>query len=155
MYNEAIIRFTNDCKTWVVTRGQKEDQLRFRASPLHAALVFGAPDDLVMKIYNSYPLAAGGCSWVCRKWSTMQVMIVSLLIEGNFAKQRCTCANEEGVTVRNPLPHFTKSKGLVLGSVIQRFKSNGQLLMYDFVRRGGALSVAVCKQEICIDFGFI
>ena len=60
MYNEAIIRFTNDCKTWVVTRGQKEDQLRFRALPLHAALVFGAPDDLVMKIYSSYPLAARG-----------------------------------------------------------------------------------------------
>ena len=60
MYNEANIRFTKDCKTWVVTRGQKEDQLRFRALPLHAALVFGAPDDLVMKIYSSYPLAARG-----------------------------------------------------------------------------------------------
>jgi hypothetical protein len=60
MYNEANIHFTKDCKTWVVTRGQKEDQLRFRALPLHAALVFGAPDDLVMKIYNSYPLAARG-----------------------------------------------------------------------------------------------
>jgi hypothetical protein len=60
MYNEANTRFTKDCKTWVVTRGQKEDQLRFRALPLHAALVFGVPDDLVMKIYNSYPLAARG-----------------------------------------------------------------------------------------------
>ena len=60
MYNQQNVQFNKECKTWVVARGQKKDQLRFRALPLHAALVFGAPDDLVKNIFTSYPLAARG-----------------------------------------------------------------------------------------------
>jgi len=60
MYDQQNVQFNKECKTWVVARGQKKDQLRFRALPLHAALVFGAPDDLVTKIFTSYPLAARG-----------------------------------------------------------------------------------------------
>ena len=60
MYDQQNVQFNKECKTWVVAHGQKKDQLRFRALPLHAALVFGAPDDLVTKIFSSYPLAARG-----------------------------------------------------------------------------------------------
>jgi hypothetical protein len=60
MFKQSSLQFTKDCKTWVVARGQQQNQLRFRALPLHAALVFGAPDELVMKILNAYPLATRG-----------------------------------------------------------------------------------------------
>ena len=61
MFKQVYKQFNKDCKTWVVARGlTKNAQLRFRALPLHAALVFGAPDDMVMKILNSYPNAARG-----------------------------------------------------------------------------------------------
>jgi len=60
MYDQQNVQFNKECKTWVVAHGRKKDQLRFRALPLHAALVFGAPDDLVTKIFSSYPLAARG-----------------------------------------------------------------------------------------------
>ncbi len=61
MFKQVYKQFNKDCKTWVVARGLTQNaQLRFRALPLHAALVFGAPDDMVMKILNSYPNAARG-----------------------------------------------------------------------------------------------
>ncbi len=60
MYKQVSTRFSKECKTWVVAHGQKQDRLRFRALPLHAALVFGAPDELVIKILNAYPLATRG-----------------------------------------------------------------------------------------------
>lgn len=61
MFVQVYKQFNKDCKTWVVARGlTKNAQLRFRALPLHAALVFGAPDDLVMKILNAYPNATRG-----------------------------------------------------------------------------------------------
>jgi len=63
MYNQIDRQFTRECKTWVVARGQKKKdsaQLRFRALPLHAALVFGAPDDMIKKILNAYPAATRG-----------------------------------------------------------------------------------------------
>ena len=62
MFHQVNKQFTKDCKTWVVARGQKKNssQLRFRALPLHAALVFGAPDDMVKKILNAYPKATRG-----------------------------------------------------------------------------------------------
>jgi len=63
MYKQVNGQFTKQCKTWVVARGQKKKdsaQLRFRALPLHAALVFGAPDDMVIKILNAYPSATRG-----------------------------------------------------------------------------------------------
>ncbi|KAL3806862.1 hypothetical protein ACHAXA_010922 [Cyclostephanos tholiformis] len=60
MYKQVSLQFTKECKTWVVARGQKQNLLRFRALPLHAALVFGAPSELVKKILHAYPLAARG-----------------------------------------------------------------------------------------------
>ena len=60
MYKQVPLQFNKECKTWVVARGKQKDQLRFRALPLHAALVFGAPVELVKKILNAYPLAARG-----------------------------------------------------------------------------------------------
>ena len=61
MFLQVYKKFNKDCKTWVVARGlTKNAQLRFRALPLHAALVFGAPDDMVMKILNAYPNATRG-----------------------------------------------------------------------------------------------
>ena len=60
MYKQVPLQFNKECKTWVVARGKQKDQLRFRALPLHAALVFAAPVDLVKKILNAYPLAARG-----------------------------------------------------------------------------------------------
>ena len=60
MFKQVSLQFTKECKTWVVARGQQQDQLRFQALPLHAALVFGAPDELVIKILNAYPLATHG-----------------------------------------------------------------------------------------------
>ena len=62
MYLQINKKFNQDCKTWVVARGQKGStaKLRFRALPLHAALVFGAPDDMMKKILNAYPKATRG-----------------------------------------------------------------------------------------------
>mmetsp|Transcript_45336 Transcript_45336/g.95116 ORF Transcript_45336/g.95116 Transcript_45336/m.95116 type:complete len:611 (+) Transcript_45336:120-1952(+) len=62
MFKQVNLQFNKECKTWVVARGQKkkETQLRFRALPLHAALVFGAPDDMTLKILNAYPKATRG-----------------------------------------------------------------------------------------------
>lgn len=63
MFSQANMLFTKECRTWVVARGQKKkdsSQLRFRALPLHAALVFGAPDDMIKKILNAYPKATRG-----------------------------------------------------------------------------------------------
>ena len=61
MFLQVYTQFSKDCKTWVVARGlTKNAQLRFRALPLHAALVFGAPVDMVMKILNAYSNAARG-----------------------------------------------------------------------------------------------
>jgi len=53
--------FKKDCSTWVVAKGKKKGAaLRFRALPLHAAVVFGAPDNLTKAILAAYPLAAKG-----------------------------------------------------------------------------------------------
>lgn len=62
MFVQVDKQFTKECKTWVVARGQKkkDSQLRFRALPLHAALVFGAPDAMITKILNAYPKATRG-----------------------------------------------------------------------------------------------
>ncbi|KAL9188660.1 hypothetical protein ACHAXT_007038 [Thalassiosira profunda] len=63
MLNQVPQQFNKECRTWVVARGQKKRdsaQLRFRALPLHAALVFGAPDAMVVKILNAYPKATRG-----------------------------------------------------------------------------------------------
>jgi len=63
MFQQITKQFNKECRTWVVARGQKKKdshQLRFRALPLHAALVFGAPDDITKKILNAYPKATRG-----------------------------------------------------------------------------------------------
>ncbi len=61
MFLQVYKQFNKDCKTWVIARGLNQNaQLRFRALPLHAALVFGAPAELVMKILNAYPNATRG-----------------------------------------------------------------------------------------------
>eukprot|EP00984_Skeletonema_dohrnii_P013397 scaffold5545_cov91-Skeletonema_dohrnii-CCMP3373.AAC.1 len=53
--------FKKDCSTWVVAKGKKKGAaLRFRALPLHAAVVFGAPDNLTKAVLEAYPLAARG-----------------------------------------------------------------------------------------------
>ena len=53
--------FKKDCSTWVVAKGKKKGAaLRFRALPLHAAVVFGAPENLTNAILEAYPLAARG-----------------------------------------------------------------------------------------------
>mmetsp|Transcript_5337 Transcript_5337/g.12121 ORF Transcript_5337/g.12121 Transcript_5337/m.12121 type:complete len:693 (-) Transcript_5337:204-2282(-) len=63
MFSQVNRQFTKECRTWVVARGQKRkdsSQLRFRALPLHAALVFGAPDCITKKILNAYPKGTRG-----------------------------------------------------------------------------------------------
>jgi len=61
MYEQTNEQFTKDCKTWVIAKGvQKGQQLRFRALPLHAAIVFDAPDELIIKILRAYPKASRG-----------------------------------------------------------------------------------------------
>lgn len=53
--------FKKDCSTWVVAKGKKKGSaLRFRALPLHAAVVFGAPENLTKVILDAYPLATKG-----------------------------------------------------------------------------------------------
>eukprot|EP00985_Skeletonema_marinoi_P035138 scaffold45744_cov204-Skeletonema_marinoi.AAC.1 len=53
--------FKKDCSAWVVAKGKKKGAaLRFRALPLHAAVVFGAPDNLTKAVLEAYPLAARG-----------------------------------------------------------------------------------------------
>ena len=61
MFKQSNKVFVKDCKTWVVARGKNNDKLlRFRALPLHAAIVFGAKDDMVKHILKAYPKAACG-----------------------------------------------------------------------------------------------
>ena len=61
MYEQTNDAFTRDCKTWVIAKGlQKGSSLRFRALPLHAAIVFDAPDELLIKILRAYPKATRG-----------------------------------------------------------------------------------------------
>lgn len=61
MYEQTNDQFTKDCKTWVIAKGlQKGQSLRFRALPLHAAIVFDAPDELIIKILRAYPKASRG-----------------------------------------------------------------------------------------------
>jgi hypothetical protein len=61
MYEQMNEQFTKDCKTWVIAKGlQKGQSLRFRALPLHAAIVFDAPDELIIKILRAYPKATRG-----------------------------------------------------------------------------------------------
>lgn len=61
MYEQSNEQFTKDCKTWVIAKGlQKGQALRFRALPLHAAIVFDAPDELIIKILRAYPKASRG-----------------------------------------------------------------------------------------------
>lgn len=61
MVGNDIKHFKKDCSTWVVAKGKKKGAaLRFRALPLHAAVVFGAPDNLTKAVLEAYPLAARG-----------------------------------------------------------------------------------------------
>ena len=61
MYKQVKGQFNSECKTWVVSREVTKDgerKHRFRVLPLHVALVYGAPDELIKKIMNAYPKAA-------------------------------------------------------------------------------------------------
>jgi len=50
-----------ECKTWVVSRAVEDKlEIRFRALPLHAAVFFGAPEELTLKILETFPIAARG-----------------------------------------------------------------------------------------------
>jgi hypothetical protein len=61
MATQQTKQFKKDCSTWVVAKSKKRGaSLRFRALPLHAAVVFGAPDDLTKAILEAYPLATKG-----------------------------------------------------------------------------------------------
>ena len=61
MYQRSNQQFLKDCKTWVIANGlQKGHSLRFRALPLHAAIVFNAPEELIIKILRAYPQASRG-----------------------------------------------------------------------------------------------
>jgi hypothetical protein len=61
MYKHTNAQFTKDCKTWVIARGEKKTSpSRFRALPLHAAIVFGAPDELIKRVLRAYPNACRG-----------------------------------------------------------------------------------------------
>jgi len=61
MHKDAHEKFVKDCRTWVIARGKSDEKtLRFRALPLHGAIVFGAEEDLIMKIMKAYPKAARG-----------------------------------------------------------------------------------------------
>jgi hypothetical protein len=61
MYEQTNDAFTSDCKTWVIAKGLSKGQsLRFRALPLHAAIVFDAPEELIIKILRAYPKASRG-----------------------------------------------------------------------------------------------
>ncbi|KAL7462124.1 hypothetical protein ACHAXS_002515 [Conticribra weissflogii] len=61
MHKDSNAKFAKDCRTWVIARGKSDEKmLRFRALPLHAAIVFGAEDDLIKKIMMAYPKAARG-----------------------------------------------------------------------------------------------
>ena len=84
MAESDIKRFNKDCSTWVVAQGKKKGSpLRFRALPLHAAVVFGAPGDLVKTILDGYPLAARGrdvkgrlpCHLACEHEASDEVLV--------------------------------------------------------------------------------
>lgn len=45
----------SQARTWIVRREQRSGILRWRMLPLHAALVFNAPFDVVLRLYHLYP----------------------------------------------------------------------------------------------------
>jgi hypothetical protein len=47
-----------EVRTWIVRRDQKNSKVRWKLLPLHAAVIFQAPTDVVANILNGYPIAA-------------------------------------------------------------------------------------------------
>ncbi|KAL3786038.1 hypothetical protein ACHAWO_013507 [Cyclotella atomus] len=45
----------SQARTWIVRRERKSGVLRWRMLPIHAALVFNAPFDVVLRLYHLYP----------------------------------------------------------------------------------------------------
>jgi len=130
MFKQVYLQFTKECRTWVVARGQKKkdsSHLRFRALPLHAALVFGAPDELVKKILHAYPKATRGRDIKGRLPIHLAMEhnaseeIVALILEafpkGMFAKDKKEMApldyinaNMQRVHMKKYLPLITSAK---------------------------------------------
>lgn len=60
MFKDETATAEEECRTWIVARDLKSDEVKFRALPLHAAMVFGAPDKLVECIFDANPNAVRG-----------------------------------------------------------------------------------------------
>jgi len=56
--NEIKSRAEMWAKTWVYRRDQKTGSLKWMITPLHAAVIFGAPPDAFQKLLWAYPRAA-------------------------------------------------------------------------------------------------
>jgi len=93
------VQFNKECSTWVVAKGKKRGaSLRFRALPLHAAVVFGAPDSLTKAILQGYPLAARGrdvkgrlpCHLACEHEVSDEVlfMLINAFPKAFYAKDK-------------------------------------------------------------------
>jgi len=109
---KETLHFKKDCSTWVVAKGKnKSAPLRFRALPLHGAVVFGAPDDLTKHILEGYPLAARGrdvkgrlpCHLACEHDASDEVLAIiinafpkAFYIKDKLGKTPLDYINENG-----------------------------------------------------------
>jgi len=135
MYKQVNKQFTKDCKTWVVARGQKkkESQLRFRALPLHAALVFGATDDMILKILSAYPMATRGRDVKGRLPIHLAMehdaseLVVGKILEtfpkGFFARDKKNCEPLDYVEGNTDRAHIKKYIPLVTAARIEDERS--------------------------------
>ena len=135
MYKQVNKQFTKDCATWVVARGQKkkESQLRFRALPLHAALVFGAEDDMILKILNAYPMATRGRDVKGRLPIHLAMehnaseLVVGKILEafpkGFFARDKKNCEPLDYVEGNTDRAHLKKIIPLVTAARIEDERS--------------------------------
>ncbi|KAL7447367.1 hypothetical protein ACHAXM_010662 [Skeletonema potamos] len=99
MVVNSTVQFNKECSTWVVAKGKKKGAaLRFRALPLHAAVVFGAPDNLTKAILHAYPLGARGrdvkgrlpCHLACEHEVSDEVlfMVINAFPKAFYAKDK-------------------------------------------------------------------
>lgn len=135
MYKQVNKQFTKDCATWVVARGQKkkESQLRFRALPLHAALVFGATDDMILKILNAYPMATRGRDvkgrlpiHLAMEHNASEVVVGKMLEtfpKGFFARDKKNCEPLDYVEGNTARAHMKKYIPLVTAARIEDERS--------------------------------
>lgn len=107
--------------------------MRFRALPLHAALVFGATDDMILKILNAYPMATRGRDvkgrlpiHLAMEHNASEVVVGKMLEtfpKGFFARDKKNCEPLDYVEGNTARAHMKKYIPLVTAARIEDERS--------------------------------